>query len=686
MPSERQLSKSTQFKKLLLSPQLEFICEAHNGLSAKIVEEAGFHGIWASGLSISAQFGVRDNNEASWTQVLDNLEFMSDATQIPILLDGDTGYGNFNNMQRLIRKLEQRQIAAVCIEDKLFPKTNSFLKGEAQPLADMDEFCGKIKAGKDAQSDPDFCIIARVEAFICGWGLAEALRRAEAYHRAGADGILIHSALAVPDEILAFKREWGDRCPVVIVPTKFAHVGEAQPLADMDEFCGKIKAGKDAQSDPDFCIIARVEAFICGWGLAEALRRAEAYHRAGADGILIHSALAVPDEILAFKREWGDRCPVVIVPTKYYSTPTDVFRQHGISLVIWANHMLRAAIATMQSTARILKEQENLLSIEDKIVPVSEIFRLQGAADLQEAEKRYLPKSAERASAIVLAASRGDELGELTNDKPKTMVPIRGVPILAHIMDAYNTAGIKDISVVRGYKKETMNLPQVTYVDNDDFATTGELDSLLKALQAKDQHDQDIIISYGDVLFNSYIPQALLQENDDFVIFVDSDWQEKTSYTQLGGFAECTAPNSRMAFRTEVHLKQLSTDVHRDKIHGVWMGFLKVSASGASQLQKLLPSLLAVPENRRAGMATLFQELLKQHQPIRVLYTVGHWLDINRLDDVVPMSIVTRSTACGWDSLKSPLRGPANYKSCCRAYSRFQKIVGLEWRHCFKSC
>ena len=531
--------KASQFKKLLLSPQLEFICEAHNGLSAKIVEEAGFHGIWASGLSISAQFGVRDNNEASWTQVLDNLEFMSDATQIPILLDGDTGYGNFNNMQRLIRKLEQRQIAAVCIEDKLFPKTNSFLKGEAQPLADMDEFCGKIKAGKDAQSDPDFCIIARVEAFICGWGLAEAMRRAEAYHQAGADGILIHSALAVPDEILSFKQEW------------------------------------------------------------------------------------------------ADRCPVVIVPTKYYSTPTDVFRQHGISLVIWANHMLRAAIATMQTTARTLKEQENLLSIEDKIVPVSEVFRLQGADDLQDAEQRYLPKSMERASAIVLAASRGDELGELTNDKPKTMVPIRGLPILAHIMDAYNTVGIKDISVVRGYKKDAVNLPHLTYVDNDDFAATGELDSLLKALKAKGQHDHDIIISYGDVLFNSYIPQALLQEKEDFVIFVDSDWQEKTSYARLGGFAECTAPNSRKVFNAQIHLKQLGTDVHHEHIHGVWMGFLKVSASGASQLLELLPKLLAAPDNRKAGMATLFQELLKEQQPIRVIYTVGHWLDINNLDDLI---------------------------------------------------
>jgi phosphoenolpyruvate phosphomutase len=188
-----------------VSPRFEFICEAHSGLSAKIVEEAGFKGIWASGLAISAQLGVRDNNEASWTQVLDVIEFMADASTLPIMLDGDTGYGNFNNVQRLVRKLEQRDIAAVCLEDKIFPKTNSFIGGNRQPLAEIDEFCGKIKAGKDAQANDNFSIVARVEAFIAGWGLAEALRRAEAYHAAGADAILIHSALRTPDEILAFK-------------------------------------------------------------------------------------------------------------------------------------------------------------------------------------------------------------------------------------------------------------------------------------------------------------------------------------------------------------------------------------------------------------------------------------------------------------------------------------------------
>src|SRR6059058_6604410 len=123
-----EFSKTRQFKQLLQSKPIEFLMEALNALSARIVEEAGFSGIWASGLSISAALGVRDNNEASWTQVLEVVEFMADATRIPILLDGDTGYGNFNSARRLVQKLESRGIAGVCMEDKLFPKTNSFLR------------------------------------------------------------------------------------------------------------------------------------------------------------------------------------------------------------------------------------------------------------------------------------------------------------------------------------------------------------------------------------------------------------------------------------------------------------------------------------------------------------------------------------------------------------------------------
>ncbi len=289
------MRKTTQFKGLLHSGQLEFLMEAHDGMSARIVEEAGFRGIWGSGLCISAALGVRDNNEASWTQVLDVLEFMSDATSIPIMLDADTGYGNFNNVRRLVKKLEQRGVAAMCIEDKVFPKTNSFIKSEQQPLADVEEFCGKIKAAKDTQQDADFCTVARTEALITGRGLTEALIRACAYYQAGADAILIHSKKSTPDEILAFMHEW--------------------------------------------------------------------------HGI----------------------SPVVIVPTTYYDTPCSVFADAGINLVIWGNHLMRACVTAMQQTAARIYLERSLSGIEHEIATVREIFRLQDARELDEAELRYLP-------------------------------------------------------------------------------------------------------------------------------------------------------------------------------------------------------------------------------------------------------------------------------------------------------
>ncbi|MEQ8711073.1 MAG: phosphoenolpyruvate mutase [Rhodospirillales bacterium] len=305
-PFPTAITPSNKFAKLrdiLTSDGLRFIMEAHNGLSAKIVEETGFEGIWASGLSISAALGVRDSNEASWTQVLEVLEFMSDATGIPILLDGDTGYGNFNNMRRLVTKLCQRGVAGVCIEDKLFPKTNSFL-------------------------------------------------------------------------------------------------GEAQPLADIDEFCGKIKAGKDSQLDDNFSIVARIEALISGWGVDEALHRAEAYHQAGADAVLIHSKKADPSEIFAFTKAWDNRCPVVIVPTMYYETPTEDFRAAGVSTVIWANHNLRSVIHAMQETSRRIFENQTLAGIEAELPTVKEVFRLAGNAELADAEARYLPQSGQRPTAL----------------------------------------------------------------------------------------------------------------------------------------------------------------------------------------------------------------------------------------------------------------------------------------------
>ena len=535
--------KTTKFRALLGSADTSFICEAHNGISAKIVEEAGFQGIWASGLSISAQFGVRDNNEASWTQVLDHLEFMTDATSVPIMLDGDTGFGNFNNMRRLVRKLEQRDVAAVCIEDKLYPKTNSFIAGDAQPLAEIDEFCGKIKAGKDAQSD---------------------------------DG---------------------------------------------------------------FAIVARVEAFIAGWGLTEALRRAGAYHQAGADAILIHSALTVPDEVLAFKREWGDRCPVVIVPTKYYGTPTQVFRDHGFALIIWANHILRSAITAMQSTTQVLFQEQNLLSIEDRIVPVKEVFRLQGAQELQEAEQTYLPQKQQRLTAVVLAASRGAELGALTEDRPKAMVRIGNKPLLQHIADGYMSLGVKDVVVVRGYRKSQVDLPGLSYVDNDDYSDTGELSSLARALEQVPD-SRGLLISYGDVLFHKFVPQSLIDFGDSIAVPVDTNWRESANRDRKADYVSCSCPSSRESFNVAVTLEAVSDDALLDDmsgqtIHGEWMGLIWVPSAKLEALRALVAELVADPRYQRAKLPVLLNELVARRHEVRVSYLAGHWLDIDSLEDVV---------------------------------------------------
>ncbi len=534
--ADSNVARCTRLRRLLESTRTEFIMEAHNGISARIVEEAGFPGIWASGLSLSAQFGVRDNNEASWTQVVEMLEFMSDATTIPILLDGDTGYGNFNNMRRLVQKLEQREIAGVCIEDKLFPKTNSFI------------------------------------------------------------------------------------------------AGERQPLADIDEFCGKIKAGKDIQRHDDFCIVARVEALIAGWGLAEALRRAEAYHAAGADAILIHSKLSRPDQILEFTREWGNRCPVVIVPTKYYSTPTEVFRKAGINLVIWANHMLRAAVAAMQDVAARVRESESLIEIEDRIAPVEEIFRLQGADELAEAERRYFGDRHVPPRAIVLAASRGRALAGLTEDRPKVMLPVGGRPLLRRLVDSFKKRHIHDITVVTGYKAETITVEGIRQCHNPDYADTGELHSLLCA---RDHFGEDMVISYGDLLFRGYILEDLLEKPHAVTVVVDSA-VEGRHISGSPDYAWCSAPDDRSMLDQQVSLRRIGDrgDQEPAPPSGRWIGLMRVQGEGRQWLEHALDELSTREDFHQLGLPELLNHLVAQGREIRVFYINGHWLDVNTLEDL----------------------------------------------------
>lgn len=277
-------------KRLARGEYTQFM-EAHNGLSAKIVEHAGFEAIWASGLSISAAMGLSDRNEASWSQVITALEQMADNTNIPILVDGDSGFGNYLNVMRFVKKLKQISINAVCIEDKMFPKVNSFI-GENQTLAPVSEFCNKIRAAKDT-----------------GGG--------------------------------------------------------------------------------DFTVVARIEALISGHPMEEALDRAEAYKDAGADAILIHSKKSDAGEVFTFSERWGGKLPLFAVPTKYYNTEYQEFVKHGISNLIWANHLIRSSVRSMKETADRIYKEKSLINVEKNVSSLDELFSLTTERYMNELEAKY---------------------------------------------------------------------------------------------------------------------------------------------------------------------------------------------------------------------------------------------------------------------------------------------------------
>jgi phosphoenolpyruvate phosphomutase len=516
----------------IYSPSVSFLMEAHSGLSAKIVEEAGFRGIWASGLTISASLGLRDSNEASWTQVLEVLECMADATRLPILVDGDTGYGNFNNVRRLVRKLCERHIAGVCIEDKLFPKTNSF-------------------------------------------------------------------------------------------------IGEHQPLAEIGEFCGRIKAGKDSQSNEDFVLVARIEALVSGRGLDEALRRAEAYHEAGADAILIHSKQSTACEVLAFAERWQNRCPVVIVPTTYHATPTARFRHAGISTVIWANHTLRAAITAMRDTCRRIAEDESLVEVEGRIASVQDVFRLVGNAELEAAERRYLPDRAGY-RAIVLAASRGD-LGAFTRHQPKCMIDVRGRSLLQRLVDVLAESGVRNVTVVRGYCKEAIAVPAIAAIDNDRYAETGEAYSLACA---RAQIDGETIVLYGDILFRRYILDGVLNDDGDIVIPVDTLGRWRRSGAAVRDLVAADRPFSGSYLDDgPVRLRTVSSAVPAAECCGEWIGLARFTARGARWLREEVDLIEAEGGLDGADLPLLLTRLAKRHE-VRVHYITGHWLDVDTLEDL----------------------------------------------------
>lgn len=531
---------AAKLREMLYNHQLEFIMEAHSGLSAKIVKNTGFKGIWASGLSMSASLGLRDANEASWTQILDLLTQMKDASDLPILVDGDQGFGNFNNFRLLCKKLVERDIAGVCIEDKLFPKTNSFINGEKQKLEDIERFVRKIQAGRAAVGD-NLVIVARLESFITGRGLQDALNRAEAYAHAGADAILVHSKIQDFSEIQTFMIHW--------------------------------KSSKYGKT------------------------------------------------------------PVVIVPTKYYKTPTSEFRNAGISLVIWANHNLRASISAMENLSKKIYEDQSLINIEGNVATVNHIFELQNQQELTAAEKIY--DSPSMFKSIILAATPGSKsLGNIIKNKAKCSLDFRGSTLIDYIADSLKPYCEEQVAVF-GYEAENTALATNNFKDdfavNTDWADTTEIDSLKIGLQhylEDDEYQRDLIICYGDTLISeTIIKKAVEADNCDAAIIVSKEADELISANNI----EVTYPYGANFSQDEQVTLSNSPSAGRMKVK--FSGFICIKSS------IMIDAIKYVIDNKHPKtLVEMIDDLVFDNYRIKAFFSNEDIIDINTNEDYKALS------------------------------------------------
>ncbi len=288
MPEHRR----SRLKKLLQYKPCLSVMEAHNGLTGLIVEQTRvetphgvrqFDAMWVSSLCDSTAKGKPDIELVDLTSRIQTLEEIMEVTTKPIILDGDTG-GQTEHFAYNVRTLERLGISAVIIEDKTGLKKNSLFGTEAQQTQEnIESFCQKIRAGKNAQKTKDFMIIARCESLILNQGMEDALNRCRAYVAAGVDGIMIHSCKKDPAEIL------------------------------------------------DFCRLFRKN---------------------------------------------DKTTPLVAVPTTYNSITEDELKDAGVNIVIHANHLLRSAFPAMQRTAQTILENGRSLEAEENCMSIKEILNL----------------------------------------------------------------------------------------------------------------------------------------------------------------------------------------------------------------------------------------------------------------------------------------------------------------------
>ena len=285
-------NRVSRLKRLLMSKDIVRILESHNSLTGLIIENLKitknnmnieFDGMWSSSLTDSATKGKPDNSSVDYSSRISSLNDMMDVTTKPLIFDADNG-GQIEHLSFLVRSLERSGVSAIIMEDKIGLKKNSLFKDQKGTKQDKpDLFAKKIRQVCKSRQSKDFLVIARIESFIVGKGLADALKRAEIYSKAGVDAIMIHSKEKTPNEIFSFAKKF---------------------------------------------------------------------------------------------RKSKNFVPLVSVPSTYSKVYEKDLIKNGFKIVIYANHLLRAAYPAMQFAAKKILENSRSFEIEKKIIPIKEIINL----------------------------------------------------------------------------------------------------------------------------------------------------------------------------------------------------------------------------------------------------------------------------------------------------------------------
>ncbi len=549
------MNNAAKLRALLQQPGAIKAVGAHDALSARLIERAGFDAIWASGFAISASLKcIPDASFIDSSEQLAVERNIAEAVSIPVIADCDTGYGNALNVMRTVNDRERAGIAAICIEDNVYPKRCSFYAGVRRELIPIEEHCSKIRAAKAAQIFPEFIIIARTEALIAGWGQDEALKRAQAYADAGADAVLIHSKSKTFDELRAVFKAWPGHAPLVVVPTIF-------------------------------------------------------------------------DQTSATEME-----------------------EAGAKIIIYANQPVRAAIRAMRDTLELIERDTRPGAANDRIVTLTEVYDIVGVPKMKLDEQHFLPVGSERTTAVIAAAGFEKQLLPLIEDKPKCLLDIKGKTILERQVAALNDCNIKDIALIRGYKKEAITFPNIRYYDNDLYESTGELFSIFCA---ENELKGRTIVLYGDIMFDTTVLEKLLKSPADISLVVDLAWLDQDRRNaqpthlnpDLVSLAEAPGKSHLSRFvmpEGEHRVVKIGQELPHQQAHGEFIGMAMFSEQG---MQTLRDCYRAAQDRHKssgfheagsfttASFTDMIQELIDRGYRVQAVPIFKGWMEVDSFDE-----------------------------------------------------